>query len=236
MYLVPLYLLISVASFAALDRLLLPTHNKQKARWFLLHAIGNSVVIILTINDTVSMLSTVDPLSIAESSHSVWPSVIVFALHIYHAIGYRLNFMDVLHHVVMLVILLMPLIHSNDQLFVGFTNFALFFLCGLPGGIDYYCMYCVEQGLMKRAWERYINVGLNFYIRSIGILYGAFMCYQSWLMGIIAPGYAFPVLIAFIWNAQFFSSLVAIAYGRSTATDTNTINDDTINDDGDGVM
>lgn len=100
---------------------------------------------------------------------------------------------------------------------MAFADYSLFFLCGLPGMIDYACMHLTYTGQMKRIREKQINNFLNTYIRAPGILYGAFITYRMWINEQLSPWVAIPVIISFVWNAQFFSNAVSFSYGYERA-------------------
>jgi hypothetical protein len=117
----------------------------------------------------------------------------------------------------MMSVLVFPYLNMDNQRSLLFTDYALFFLCGLPGMIDYYCMHLCYSGHMDRILEKSINNFLNTYVRAPGILYGAFITYRVWMNDQIEWYYAVPVIVTFFWNAQFFSNAVATSYGYSLA-------------------
>ena len=137
------------------------------------------MVAIYAAPDLYQQLSTYNP---QYDRPSIFPAVVVMALHVFHCLVYTINSGDILHHAVMCTVLLIPLLNSNDTQMMGFTNCGLFFLSGLPGGIDYYLMVLVETGQITKQVEKYYNLYLNTWIRSVGILYGAFCAYQQWLI------------------------------------------------------
>lgn len=98
-------------------------------------------------------------------------------------------------------------------MFMGVSNYCLFFLNGLPGGIDYYMMYLVEGNKLDKISEKHYNAYLNTWIRAPGILYGAFYSYQQHLCGNLCLLHAIPVVMILTWNAQYYSSLVSWSYG-----------------------
>ena len=44
----------------------------------------------------------------------------------------------------------------------------VFFICGLPGGVDYAMLSAVRYGFMDELTEKYINTHLNTWIRIPG--------------------------------------------------------------------
>lgn len=186
-----------------------------KAHWYLLHFFTNTIITLWTASYVYTYLTSIRPVF---SSASVGPSIVVMSLHLFHGLAYKLNSDDIMHHTIMLLLLCMPLYNYLNTEFMGVTNYCLFFLCGLPGGIDYYLMYLVETKTMLKLTEKRLNRHLNSWIRSIGILYGAFICYQGWLTNMISLYHMIPTVIVLTWNAQYYNSLVSVSYGYHLAT------------------
>ena len=188
---------------------LLHKHN-EKVRWYAIHCMTNAAVVITTAPNVYRFMTEFNP----QFRYAIlFPSVLIMSLHIFHCLFFNTNRQDIIHHVVMSLVLLIPLYNSDNVQFVAFSNYALFFLSGLPGGIDYFLMTMVESGKMDRLTEKYYNQYLNTWVRSIGILYGVFCCYQQWLMGAVQACWAWPAILAMTWNAQYYSSQVAQSYG-----------------------
>ena len=202
---------VSLLAFIGYGIQRLQPNMSDKARWYLIHCITNGLVVVWSFPYVVDMLSTPSPKF--DESVSMGPSIVVMSLHLYHCLFYKLNHGDVVHHTVMMLILLIPMILKPEPRFIGFSNYSVFFLCGLPGGIDYYLMYKVETGTLLSLTEKRINVALNTWIRSIGILYGVFYCYRQWLEGLISLTVMLPAAMALTWNAQYYSSEVSQSYG-----------------------
>ena len=45
------------------------------------------------------------------------------------------------------------------------VNFNFLFVCGIPGGLDYYMLVRVKEGTMKSLDEKSINTNLNVWCR-----------------------------------------------------------------------
>lgn len=185
-----------------------------KDHWFLLHSISNGYVVYLTYTDTVTAF--MDPFAIGSAEDiSIDASMFVLYLHLYHAIRYSVNRIDIIHHVVMMTLLLMPIVFDIDA-HLHLSNVTLFFACGLPGGIDYFLMYLVEHDILKSITEKYINTLLNMWIRAPGIIYAAYLCFQYML---VVQIHIIPYLatsLVLLWNAQYFSHLVTESYALKT--------------------
>ena len=101
-----------------------------QARWFALHVIANGWIALLCLPDLYAIGT--DPLNALIQRQTVnhWPTSLVFSVHMYHMLFFRnLQFIDWLHHILMVVIGA-PLLITGE---VGhLMNFNHFFMCGLP--------------------------------------------------------------------------------------------------------
>ena len=101
-----------------------------EARWFALHVIANGWIALLCLPDLYAIGT--DPLNALIERQTVnhWPTSLVFSVHCYHMLFFRnLQFIDWLHHILMVVIGA-PLLITGE---VGhLMNFNHFFMCGLP--------------------------------------------------------------------------------------------------------
>ena len=125
--------------------------NDNKRRWYLLHAIVNTFVVTQTFNDVVSTVK--DPLNCMIGHHTTLPLSSCISLHLFHIFtSYnKLTIVDWMHHII-------------SCLFVGsvgifyvegpIVNYTLFFINGLPGGIDYYLLALNKYKLIDRMTEK----------------------------------------------------------------------------------
>lgn len=181
----------------------------NKAKWYMIHSLTNVVVAGWTLPAVYLMMTEYEDFT----WDSTVPSLLVMALHIFHALHYKMSTDDIIHHSVMLTVLLVPLLNPNSM-YLSIANFSLFFLCGLPGAIDYFLMFKVETGQMQKIVEKRYNVMLNTWIRAPGILFGASRCYLLLLKTAVPAYVCLPVITALLWNAQYYSSQVSQSYGR----------------------
>ena len=114
----------------------------NKTRWFFLHSIINFIIVYHAIPD-VYMCITDNKLCYKTTWNYNSIKVYNYAtiLHIYHCIFFKLTKDDHLHHFFMVVICgtLCYILKSI------ISSFALFFLTGLPGAIDYMLLYLVKR-------------------------------------------------------------------------------------------
>jgi len=117
--------------------------RRIKARWMALHFLANVVVVVTTLWDLVSAADN-PVLSCVGHASSQVPTHMIVALHMYHLLVFECGFDDVLHHVVFVGIIggLGILFDVNPPV----KNLIAFFMCGLPGGLDYLMLTLVKVG------------------------------------------------------------------------------------------
>lgn len=91
---------IGLGALATCD-LLYARHTQ--ARYFALHVICNMWISLLCIPDMINVFS--DPIGMLKTrAVNHWPTALVFSIHVYHMAFFKnLNFIDWLHHVLMVV-------------------------------------------------------------------------------------------------------------------------------------
>lgn len=125
-----------------------------KSRWFLLHSLANAAISFLVFPDVVRTIRDPFKTICLDKEYSYTAFSIVVAIHLYHCLpfnpsgAFRLHPVDYLHHILMIFI------GCPLQLFADIgplANFNLFFVCGLPGGIDYVMLVFVKQGYVPHS-------------------------------------------------------------------------------------
>lgn len=56
-------------------------------------------------------------------------------------------------------------------------NFIAFFICGLPGGLDYIMLILVKMDHMHAQTEKIINARINLWIRAPGLTVASVLIY-----------------------------------------------------------
>jgi len=186
-----------------------------KSRYFSLHGLWNIIITILIIPDLFKTI--IDPLhALSPGSHfSRWPVIMVAVLHFWHSIAYGgLSWDDYFHHFVFAVMLC----GVNFIWDWGFsTNFIIFFICGLPGGLDYLMLAAVKHGYIRKISEKRINKLLNVWCRGPGCIAAACLIWINWMSGQIDH---IPVIVKIITiiltisNGQYYSSRVVASWAR----------------------
>lgn len=188
---------------------------KENIKWYINHTIINFLMVLTTTSDSIRLLEC------KEECHQIKPyGGIIYSWHGYDNIelimlsnmlllhGYHLllfnnlRVIDYLHHILMMVILTMAYMMN-----VGvYMSYFLFFICGLPGMIDY-SMLSLQY---NRRTEKRINSYLNNYIRAPGIMFGLGMFWRD--IKRISLFYVSFSFVTLFWNAQYFNYEVIKSY------------------------
>lgn len=203
-------------SILAIDRYVISSIiRNNKCRWYALHCMFNLINSMLTWPDLVCLMR--EPINPTCMLVSTLPMYLVIALHLYHVYAFPLNRMDRIHHGVMCGLLLLITQYKDIVSIITFTNATLFFMCGLPGAVDYFLLVFVELNWLASSNEKRVNVAINVWCRSIGILYCVVIIYCNYISGLLID---YPILVlvtmpVLTWNAQYFTTIVTISYAKS---------------------
>ncbi len=180
-----------------------------KARYFTLHGLWNIIITILIIPDLIKTL--IDPLCALAPGNDFnrWPIIMGAVLHFWHCVAYsELTFDDYFHHIVFAT----GLTFVNLVWDWGYsTNVIIFFICGLPGGLDYLMLAAVKHGYIRKISEKRINKMLNVWCRGPGCIASACLIWINWMSGQTAH---IPIIIKLmtmalaISNGQYYSRRV----------------------------
>lgn len=186
-----------------------------KARYFALHVIANIWISLLCLPDLYAIFT--DPLPALTQRETVnhWPTSLVFSIHVYHMLFFKdLAWIDLLHHVVMIIV-------GTPLVIVGemghLMNFNNFFMCGVPGGTDYAMLFAVKHGWMEPLSEKKINAMINVWVREPALIFvTAFgfiqMHLQHATFGWGITGVRLVLMVICSWNGLFFMERVVGNY------------------------
>lgn len=176
-------------------------------RWFFLHSIINFIISYYALSDVITC--TINN-NICYKINWNFNSVKVYnystLLHLYHCIFFNLTKDDYFHHILMVCICgtLCYLIKSI------ISSFALFFLTGLPGAIDYMLLYLVKKNKIKSISEKKIYTYLSAYLRAPGCTYALSLGMNGVINYYNEKKYnellilLITIIIVF-WNGQFYN-------------------------------
>lgn len=157
-------------SFIGIDKVLNKLVNKP---YYLLHSLANCGIIYYTyptVKDIYLNLHTTSSLITNPISYQI-----CLALHIYHIIGYKMNNEDIKHHIPTLSVLSLPLFNVSQSPLVAHTEF---YLCGLPGAIDYMLLFLSRNNIINYMVEKKWNMYLNLYVRCPGAILNSALAIQ----------------------------------------------------------
>ena len=111
-----------------------------EGKYYLIHFINNLFITFYTYPNIIQ--SFTDLFNYTNYITNPQTIIITVALHFYHVIVYfdKLRFDDWLHHILMILIVVPLGVFLNT----GSLGLALFFITGLPGGIDYLLLFLVK--------------------------------------------------------------------------------------------
>ena len=188
---------------------------RENIKWYTNHTIMNALMVLITAKDSVKLLKcsndcyTIKPTGGVLYSWSGYQNIELvmltnmLLLHGYHIFLFdNLRAIDYIHHIVMMAALVGAYIMN-----VGvYMSYFLFFICGLPGMIDY-GMLAIQY---DRKEEKRINTYLNNYLRAPGIIFGLGMLWRD--SSHVSPFSVFASFLAMFWNAQYFNYEVIKSY------------------------
>jgi len=178
--------------------------GRTAGRWLWLHAAGNMVVAVTAAPDLYKTFR--DPLRAFEGEPSLYPILMIPAIHLYHLFCFHCSKADWVHHVVFAgIICPMGLFLKTGPI----ANAVAFFICGLPGGLDYIMLALVKHGYLSRLREKVWNARINVWIRSTGLVFCAATIYVGCVAGGETPGVAAAIgALLCVVNGQYYMQVV----------------------------
>jgi len=214
-----MYLLILLMTCSYIISDILMEKIKLEGRYYMNHFICNAIIVYYTSQYMISSYrdTLIYPLIPNASYNNLYVAYsTVYSIHLYHIIWYfkKLRFDDWLHHIMMTCIAL-PLTSL-----VNCTNLiahCLFFITGLPGGMDYILLFLIRNNICDKMIEKKINRLINLWIRCPGcisnvtlVLYNLLkwhdlMTYTELYSSII-------IMMTVYWNGIYFMEQVIADY------------------------
>lgn len=185
----------------------------SSVRWFLLHCCINMLIAILCIPSVIHVLEAPqdifrlqEPEEWLWSPSSKWPLALVNTLHIYHCVAnFQLSADDWFHH-----LLFIPTLGFLGVYFPwgSLNNWFAFFLCGIPGGIDYLILALQKMNKVPTLNQKRISANLNVWVRAPGVLFGI-------ALGYAAKDTCEAPLVAF-WIQTIFTFVNVLYYAKAS--------------------
>ena len=174
--------LLSLLAIGAVDLLRpLTPFGSPGARYFFLHAFTNALISLACLPDMRrALLTPVEAL--VGPSLSPLPMALVASIHIYHALFFALRPDEIFHHVQFVVpLFVLSLVFKWDG--GASQNFGAFFICGLPGGLNYAALVGVKEGWLSALSQKRFDAWINACLRAPGCIVYAALQWQVWLAG-----------------------------------------------------
>lgn len=192
--------------------------DKVQGKYYLIHFLNNMYLVYLTFGDVIftwtRFFNFLDYPSNYESA------VLTFALHFYHIFSYfkKLRFDDWLHHILMIFVALPIAIAGRSGSLLGHS---LFFLTGLPGGLDYLMLFLVRNGWMNPLTEKKLNNYINLWLRAPGCIAHSTLTIVSYFaykqyFTMYDMFTCFITSLLIFWNGIYFMNQVVVNYTMVT--------------------
>lgn len=204
--------------------------SEPPAQWCFVHALANVFITWASAYDVVNVFadperalfrSRDDP----EINYRV--AAMIGAVHAFHALFYRLSPADIFHHLAFVIFNQVAIFWPAFPSVTGWTalqwgsaiNMLNFFVCGLPGGCDYFLLGLVKEGRLSYLKHKRHQAMLNVWIRCPGMLTSVaiilFEAMRQWehtpLGGKVIPILAFVLLG---YNALHYMEQVVASAGK----------------------
>tara|TARA_Y100000389_G_C17469242_1_gene528708 strand:+ start:3068 stop:3745 length:678 start_codon:yes stop_codon:yes gene_type:complete len=145
----------------------------NKARWYQLHFIINSIVVINILSKVLKILY--DPINnyeiIDKKDTSNYLSNLHVCLHLYHLLFFKkLNFWDYFHHIIFTLLGIIPgiLFINSNQLFLHKISCG-----GIPGIIEYSSLVLYKHNKITKYSQKKLNTFLYIFFRLPLCILGA---------------------------------------------------------------
>lgn len=187
-----------------------------KNNYYFVHFLTNIIITFYSINDVISIYIDFD--NSLEGEINYLPTQLTYSLHLYHIINYyhKLLYEDWLHHILMCGIALPIANLSNCG---KMLNHSLFYLTGIPGGINYLLLFLNRNNYIDKIIQKKTNYYLSLWMRAPGcITHSAFtiiLVFKSQMNFIRSLSLIFTAIVTF-WNGIYFMDKVVQDYAIKT--------------------
>ena len=196
-----------------------------RSHWFALHAAANAMTCMLCVPALTSLSSTEYVFAPVASRAAAalrlpWDAAWVAALHAYHLLFFPdATREDWLHHLLFVpysqCLTLAPYLWGWPLQWGAVLQLQHFFVCGLPGMIDYACLALRREQRLAVLPQKRIQVKVNVWLRVPGILTScALLVYEAAQQRV--PAYVWVAVLSNVLliggNALYYAERVVRAY------------------------
>lgn len=180
-------------------------------RWFFLHTFANTAIVLFGLKDCAVSLS--DPAGSMSARHS-WSAVpggFVAAIHLYHPLAFKISREDLFHHLAFAL----TGCGLNYVTNLGpITNLYFFFVCGLPGGVDYFLLALVKEGRLAPMRQKAVSAFINIWLRGPGLTAVFAFAWAAYRSGDHEVNLAVMLLLLLLapFNGQYYLQRVVANY------------------------
>lgn len=183
------------------------------ARWFQLHAFTNLIITVIVFNDVKNYYFNLFD-AIQEKTSNIDNNFIII-LHFYHCLFFNLTKLDWFHHLVFILLGVLPLtlmLNTNIVRFFTFTG------CGFPGFIEYSSLVLMKHGMMTSLQQKNINSYMYTYIRNPLAIFNCAFAYIAYKNNYLSSENSFVILYTILlayFNGTFYNRLTIENYRDS---------------------
>lgn len=153
--------------------------KSKSGRYYTLHLATNLAVAAVHAPDVATVFT--NPVAAFTGPVDLRGTAMVAVLHLHHVTLYRpLQPVDLMHHVVFCgFVIPLSLLVTRGPL----QGFGAFWVCGLPGALDYAALVAVKRGWMTTLTEKRINAFQNTWLRVPGCVAQAVLVWAAYASG-----------------------------------------------------
>lgn len=187
--------------------------QEQLAVWYLIHFIANMYIIAMTFGP-IALIGD-DPIGAILQPAVYYDTMNIIALlHLYHLAFFQCTRADWFHHLFFVGLGFFTIYMFKNGYYAALSHF---FLCGLPGGIDYLCLFLYRLKWITKNQRLIIAHFLNVWIRSPGLCMLAAVSVIKYLVSkreLFNTAELICQLIMTIGNGQYYMAQVVRAVGK----------------------
>jgi hypothetical protein len=140
-------------------------YYNELSTWYFIHFIGNFYIVIFCLYPIFIIFK--DPIQHLFNPTPYYDTmVLVDILHLYHLLLFKCTKDDIFHHLFFVGFGTLTVYIFNNGYYTALTHF---FICGLPGGIDYFYLFLYQNKYITKEERLKYAMFLNVWIRSPGL-------------------------------------------------------------------
>lgn len=188
--------------------------TNTKAQWYMIHVIGNLYLTWKVIPPIIDLLS--DPLTQINLNYNTNIIDITIMIHLYHLLFFKCSKDDIWHHFSFGIPGTFLKYYGQDCLGKNLA-INLFFVCGLPGAIDYFYLTLLELNYIYKLTRIKQCCFNNNWFRGPGLIVSATFHY----LRLVVNGFNWLNIFYFIlslipsyFNGQYYLQQVLLTAGQ----------------------